>query len=53
LQRRGEETTPELAVIPDTPELKAVDEAIVRSECDNGDDGARQVWVKLGRIAEQ
>ena len=51
--RRGEEAAAELAVIPDTRELKAADEAIVCPESNNGDDGARQVWAKIARMAEQ
>ena len=51
--RRGEEAAAELAAIPDTPELKAADVAIARPECSNGDDGARQVWAKIERMAEQ
>jgi len=51
--RCGEKAAAELAAIPDTPELKATDEAIARHASRNGDDGARQVWAKIGRMAEQ
>ena len=51
--RRGAEAAAELAAIPDTPDLKAADEAIVGSEHTNGNDGAHQVKAKIERIAEQ
>ena len=51
--RRGEEAAAELAAIPDTPELKVADEAIVRPESNNGDDVARQVWAKIARMEKQ
>jgi hypothetical protein len=51
--RRGEHAAAELAAIPDTDELQAADEAIVRAERSNRDDGARQVRAKITRLAEQ
>jgi hypothetical protein len=51
--RRGEEAAAELAAIPDTPDLKAADEAIVRPEYTNGDDRARQVRAIIAQMAEQ
>jgi hypothetical protein len=51
--RRGEEAAAELAAIPDTPELKAADEAIVLPESNNGDDDACQVRAKIARMAKQ
>jgi hypothetical protein len=51
--RRGEEAAAELAAIPDTDELRAADEVIVRAERSNGDDGARRVGAKITRLAEQ
>jgi hypothetical protein len=50
--RRGEEAAAELAAIPDTPDLKAADEAILRAECRNDDDGAQQVREKIARMAK-
>ncbi len=44
--RCAEEAAAELAAIPDTPDLQAADEGILRSEYNIGDDGAREV----GRI---
>ena len=51
--RRGEAAAAELAAIPDTPDLKAADEAIVRPECNDGDDGARRARAKIVQMAEQ
>jgi len=51
--RRGEHAATELAAIPDTDDLQAADEAIVRAERSNRDDGARQVRAKITRLAEQ
>jgi hypothetical protein len=51
--RRGEEAAAELAAIPDTPDLKAADEAMVRPECSDGDDGARRVRARIEQMAEQ
>jgi hypothetical protein len=51
--RRGEEAAAELAAIPDTEELQAADDAIVRAERSNRDDGAHQVGAKITRPAEQ
>ena len=50
--RLGDEAAAELAVIPDTPELERADEAIVRANCSNGDDGAHHVREKIARMAE-
>jgi hypothetical protein len=49
--RRGEEAAAELAAIPDTDELRAADEAIVRADHGNGDDPARQFKEKIEQIA--
>ena len=51
--RRGEEAAAELAAIPDTPELRAADEAIVRSESSNGDGKACRARAKIEQIAVQ
>jgi hypothetical protein len=40
--RRGKGAAAELAAIPDSLDLKAADEAIVRAECGNGDDRGRR-----------
>jgi hypothetical protein len=50
--RLGDEAAAELAAIPDTPELERADEAIVRANCSNGDDGAHHVREKIARMAE-
>jgi hypothetical protein len=52
-RRRGEEAVAELAAIPDSPTLKAADEAMMCLECTDGDDGARQVPAKIAWMAEQ
>jgi hypothetical protein len=49
--RRGEEAAAELAAIPDTPDLKAADEAIVRAETGDGSDAARKFWEKIEQMA--
>jgi hypothetical protein len=51
--QRGEEAAAELAAIPDTPELKAADEAIVRAGRGDRDDGACAFKAKIERIADQ
>jgi hypothetical protein len=51
--RRCEGAATELAAIPDTPDLKAADEAIVRPECSHGTDRAHQVREKIARMAEE
>jgi hypothetical protein len=51
--RRGEEAAAELAAIPDTPDLKAADKAILRPEYTSGNDGARRVGARIARMAEQ
>jgi hypothetical protein len=51
--RSGDEAATELAAIPDTPDLKAADEAIVRPECSDGTDRAHQVREKIARMAEE
>jgi hypothetical protein len=50
--QRGEAAAAELAAIPDTPELERADEAMLRTECSNSDDGAHHVREKLARMAE-
>jgi hypothetical protein len=50
--RLGDEAAAELAAIPDTPELKRADEAILRANRSNSDDGAHHVREKLARMAE-
>jgi hypothetical protein len=49
--RRCEEGAAELAAIPDTDELRATDEAMVRPDYGNGDDEARNFWAKIAQIA--
>jgi hypothetical protein len=51
--RGGEKAAAELAAIPDTPDLKAADEAIVRPENSNEDDWSCEFKAKIERIAEQ
>jgi hypothetical protein len=51
--RRGEEATAELAAIPDSPHLKAADEAIVTADYSNADDRSCEFKAKIERIAEQ
>ena len=43
----------ELAAIPDSPTLKAADEAIARPDGSNGDDGRARSRRKIVRMAEQ
>ena len=50
--RLGDEAAAELAAIPDTPELERADEAILRANCSNSDDGAHHVREKIARQAE-
>jgi hypothetical protein len=49
--QRGEEAAAELSAIPDTDELQAADEAIVRADNRNGDEGARQFQWKIEQMA--
>src|SRR4029077_7240128 len=51
--RRGEEAAAELAAIPDSPDLKAADEAIVTADYRNADDRSGEFKAKIERIAEQ
>jgi hypothetical protein len=51
--RRGEKATAELAAIPDSPYLKAADEAIVTADYSNADDRSCEFKAKIERIAEQ
>jgi hypothetical protein len=50
--RRGDAAAAELAAIPDTRELERADEAILRTECSNSDEGAHRVREKIARMAE-
>ena len=49
--RRYEEAAAELAVIPDTAELRAADEAIVRADCGDGNDVAHKFCEKIEQMA--
>jgi hypothetical protein len=49
----GEEATAELAAIPDSPHLKAADEAIVTADYSNADYRSCEFKAKIERIAEQ
>jgi hypothetical protein len=51
--QRGEKAAAELAAIPDSPDQKGADEAIVASDFSNEDDGASDVKAKIERIAER
>jgi hypothetical protein len=51
--RRGEEAAAELAAIPDTPELCAADEAIVRPESSHRDGKVYRARAKIEQIAIQ
>jgi hypothetical protein len=51
--RRGEEAAAELAAIPDSPDLKAADEAIVTADYSNADDPSCEFKTEIERIAEQ
>ena len=51
--RRGEEAATELAAIPDSPDLKAADEAIMTADYSNADDRSCEFKAKIERIAEQ
>jgi hypothetical protein len=50
--KRGVRAAAELAAIPDTPDLKAADEAIVRTDYGNVDEGRRQFFAQIERMAE-
>jgi formate-dependent nitrite reductase cytochrome c552 subunit len=50
--RLGDEAAAELAAIADTPELERADEAILRANCSNSDDGAHHVREEIKRMAE-
>ena len=49
--QRGEEAAAELAEIPDTDELRATNEAIVRADCGDGSEAARQFCEKIEQMA--
>jgi hypothetical protein len=49
--RRGEEAAAELAAIPDTPDLKAADEAIESTETGDGSDASSKFWEKIEQMA--
>jgi hypothetical protein len=51
--RSGEEAAAELAAIPDSPELKAADEAIVTTDYSNADGRKAEFEAKIEQIAEQ
>ena len=51
--RRGEEAATELAAIPDSPDLKAADEAIMTADYSNADYRSCEFKAKIERIAEQ
>jgi hypothetical protein len=51
--QRGGEAAAELAAIPDSPDLKAADEAIVTADYGNADDRSCEFKAKIERIAEQ
>ena len=51
--RRGEEAAAELAAIPDSPHLKAADEAIAPADYGNADYRPCEFKAKIERIAEQ
>ncbi len=46
--RRGEEAAAELAAIPDSPDLKAADEAIVTADHTNANDRECELKAKSG-----
>jgi hypothetical protein len=49
--RRGEEAAAELAAVPDSPGLKAADEATVAADSSNEIDRSCNFWEKIERIA--
>jgi hypothetical protein len=49
--QRGGEAAAELAEIPDTVELQAADEAIVRADCGDGNDVAHQFYGTIEQMA--
>jgi len=51
--RRGEEAAAELAAIPDSPELKAADEAIVTADYSNAVGRSCELKAKIERIAKE
>jgi hypothetical protein len=51
--RREEEAAAELAAIPDSPDLKAADEAIVTAGYSNADDQSCGLKTEIERIAER
>src|SRR4029077_20183477 len=51
--RRGEEATADAAANPDSPHLKAADEAIATADYSNADDRSCEFKAKIERIAEQ
>jgi hypothetical protein len=50
-QQRGAAAKTELAAIPDTDELRAVDEAIARADYSDADNSANQFRAKIEQIA--
>jgi hypothetical protein len=51
--RRGEEAAAKLAAVPDSPDLKAADEAIVTADYCNADERLCEFKAKIERIAQQ
>jgi hypothetical protein len=51
--RREEEAAAELAAIPDSPHLKAADEAIVTADYSKADDRSCEFKAKIERVAER
>jgi hypothetical protein len=51
--RSGEEAAAELAAIPDSPDLKAADEAIVTTDYSNADGRNAEFEAKIEQIAQQ
>jgi hypothetical protein len=49
--RRCDAAAVELAQIPDTVELRAADAAIVRADCGDGNEAARQSCEKIEQMA--
>jgi hypothetical protein len=51
--RTGEEASAELAAIPDSPDLKAADEAIVTADYSNADGRTAEFEAKIEQIVQQ
>ena len=51
--RRGEEAAAKLVAMPDSPDLKAADEAIMTADYSNAHDRSWEFKAKIGRIAER